>query len=278
MTAVSYAAATSFTILQEGGYTDDPRDSGNWSSGIVGQGTLIGSNMGCGAPATIAYMAQMRPNFVVTASWMRALPRPVYDGMARESYWRPMQCDALASGVDLSAFDDSWNTGTGSAAKKLQWLVGVTQDGQIGPLTLGQVARCSLAPIARALSSHDAALLQAKLGVTADGIVGPMTLGALAAAPDATVRPMVLLLGLAEAQSAYYRTLYNFPIYGDGWLARTGRRLAAAISLATGQPLPAQAERDLAPAPRVPDMPAHIRWRPFEPGIPIADQAARLAA
>lgn len=274
----NYAPTTAFTAAEEGPYTADPRDSGNWSSGQTGIGTLIGSNMGCGAPATIAYMARTQPGFAVTAAWMRTLPRSVYDGMARSKYWVPLQGDQLPAGLDLSLFDFGWNTGIGSAAKRLQWLVGATQDGQLGPKTLDLLVTCPLAPIARALATAEAIVLQQTLGVTADGSIGPQSLAALAAAPDATVRPIVLLLGLSEAQAAYYRSIYNFSTYGAGWLARTARRQAAGLQLITGTAPAAKAIRHTSRATRVPDEPAHIRWQPFEPGQPIAAQAARLAA
>lgn len=275
----NYAPTTAFTKVEEGGYTADPRDSGNWSSGITGQGTLIGSNMGCGAPATIAYMARVQPGFVVTASWMQTLPQAVYDGMAETGYWTPLQGNQLPAGLDSACFDFGWNTGIGSAAKRLQWLVGTSQDGQIGPETLARIAACPLAPIAQALSQADAANLQRHLGVTPDGDIGPITLASLAAQP--TIRPVVLLLALGEAQTAYYRSLFNFSIYGGGWISRTQRRIAAGMTLATGTAAAAGAAGAFHPGVRAPAAiePANATpWHPFEPGLRIAAQAARRAA
>jgi lysozyme family protein len=225
MSGRNYQVAKTFTIGQEGGYTNSPRDSGNWSSGVVGQGQLIGSNMGCGAPATIAYMADTEPGFVVTAEWMRNLPPTVYDGMAQTRYWQPLQIDSVPSGLDLSTFDSGWNIGIGHAAIQLQELVGAKQDGDIGPVTLGLIGNVPLGPLAHALGTADAMTLQTLLSVDPDGIVGPETLAALARMP-------LLCLRLSEIQAAYYRTLSNFSTYGDGWLARTGARLSAALALA----------------------------------------------
>jgi len=231
MAASSYAATKAFTISQEGGYTDDPRDSGNWSSGETGVGTLIGSNYGCGAPATIAYMAKTQPGFVVTAAWMAALPVAVYDGMVQTGYWNPLQCDSLPAGIDLSLFDDGWNTGIGSATKKLQGLLGTTQDGEIGPVTLGLINTVALAPIAKALNSTDAMTMQTLLSVDPDGDVGPITLAAVAA-QESTIRVPLLILRLSELQVAYYESLSNFATYGQGWLNRTAARAEAALTLA----------------------------------------------
>ncbi len=269
----SYETATAFTRGQEGGYTDDARDSGNWSSGEVGVGELIGSNLGCGAPATIAYMATVQPGFVVTAAWMKALPQTVYDGMASTLYWMPLACPFLPAGLDAVCFDFGWNTGVASAAKRLQWVVGATQDGEIGPATLAAVASCSLALLAAALTPEDAAILQRLLGVSADGRVGPRTLAALAASGGA-LRAQTLILALGEAQEVYYRGLANFSIYGQGWLNRTVARVEVGRSLA-GSLVPEAAafyapERRAVPAIEPPDAPI---WAPFKPGVPILAQA-----
>lgn len=47
-----------------------------------------------------------------------------------------MQCGALPKGVDLEVFDFGVNAGPGQSVKTLQKIVGVTQDGSIGPITL----------------------------------------------------------------------------------------------------------------------------------------------
>jgi lysozyme family protein len=277
----SYAPTTAFTKLEEGGYSSDPEDSGNWSSGETGVGIFIGSNLGCGAPATIAYMAATQPGFVVTATWMQALPEAVYDGMAQTGYWNPLQGNALMAGLDLACFDFGWNTGIGSAAKRLQWLIGASQDGEIGPETLGLTQSCALAPIAKSLAKADAETLQGRLGVNVDGDVGPETLAALEAQPQA--RAAVLLLGLGEAQTAYYRGLSNFSTYGTGWLARTGRRVTAGLALAGGTTVDARFHqaavaftakslRLARPAPPAIEAPNAKPWVPFEPGVPIAKQ------
>jgi lysozyme family protein len=229
MTASSFSITSLFTISQEGGYTNDPNDSGNWSSGICGVGNLIGSNMGCGAPSTIAYMGETEPNVEVTAEWMQALPVAVYSGMALTLYWDPLQCNAMPPGLDLSMFDSGWNIGTVESAVQLQKVLGATQDGDIGPITLGLISTVDVAYIAQSLGATDAAMLQRRLVVTPDGIVGPKTLAALAAQPNQRVP--VLLIALYEKQVSYYRSLFNFDDYGAGWLARASARLTAALAL-----------------------------------------------
>ena len=62
---------------------------------------------------------------------------PIY----KRNYWDRIKGDALPSGVDFAVFDLAVNGGTGRGAKMLQKVVGVTQDGGIGPQTLGAVGR-----------------------------------------------------------------------------------------------------------------------------------------
>ena len=60
---------------------------------------------------------------------------PIY----KENYWNRLRADDLPSGVDWSCFDWGVNSGTSRAAKALQRIVGVEQDGGIGPMTLQAV-------------------------------------------------------------------------------------------------------------------------------------------
>jgi lysozyme family protein len=61
----------------------------------------------------------------------------------RAWFWHPPQCDALPIGVDLCVFDFGVGSGPGTSARQLQAVLGVTQDGAIGPRTLEAVAAMS---------------------------------------------------------------------------------------------------------------------------------------
>lgn len=61
--------------------------------------------------------------------------KPIY----YENYWMRCKCEDLPTGVDLQVFDIAVNSGSGTAAKLLQRVVGATIDGSIGPQTLGYV-------------------------------------------------------------------------------------------------------------------------------------------
>jgi lysozyme family protein len=76
---------------------------------------------------------------------------------------------------------------------------------------------------------RSARLLQQALGFTGDevdGSIGPQT---LAAADRFDARTVVN--NLADRQTAYYRSLANFPIFGAGWLRRTKARRDAALAM-----------------------------------------------
>lgn len=60
----------------------------------------------------------------------------------RTNYWNKMQCGALPKGVDLEVFDFGVNAGPSRAVKLLQKVVGVEQDGSVGPVTLAAVRIC----------------------------------------------------------------------------------------------------------------------------------------
>ena len=61
---------------------------------------------------------------------------PIY----KENYWDRIKGDSLPSGVDWSVFDWCVNSGVSRAAKALQRIVGVEQDGGIGPMTISAVS------------------------------------------------------------------------------------------------------------------------------------------
>lgn len=61
-------------------------------------------------------------------------------------------------------------------------------------------------------------LLQTAVGVTADGKLGPMTMAAVQAAD-----PVELIENFSAAKEAFYRSLDDFPVYGNGWLSRVAQ-------------------------------------------------------
>ena len=60
-----------------------------------------------------------------------------------------------------------------------------------------------------------AKVLQRAVGVVPDGGIGAVTLAAVNAIPEAE-----LIEKFSEAKEAFYRSLSNFDVYGNGWLSR----------------------------------------------------------
>ena len=225
-----FASCSAFTRAEEGGYVADSRDSGNWTGGQVGNGDLVGSNMGVGAPALAAWMG---PGARVTAEQMRKLALSTYEAIARCKYWSPLECATLPMGVDLMIFDFGWNRGvTTSLNLLIQCLTAGHAQTDVARVWAAVYALESVLPssILPQISRSGVVILQDRLGIQEDGFAGPETAKQLALRPDLYVT--ALILALASAQISSYRRLTNFPIYGVGWLARTARRQTAALSLA----------------------------------------------
>jgi lysozyme family protein len=60
---------------------------------------------------------------------------PIY----KKNYWDRIKGDLLPSGVDWCAFDWCVNSGKSRPSKAIQRAVGATQDGAIGPATIGLI-------------------------------------------------------------------------------------------------------------------------------------------
>jgi lysozyme family protein len=67
---------------------------------------------------------------------MKKLKKDDVKEMYRELYWRKVGADELPNGVDISVADFAVNSGPGTAVKKLQRVIGASQDGSVGPQTI----------------------------------------------------------------------------------------------------------------------------------------------
>lgn len=65
------------------------------------------------------------------------LTREAAVGLYHVSYWLPLRCDALPAGLDLLVFDCGVNQGVAQAARLLQRVLRIPEDGLIGPHTIG---------------------------------------------------------------------------------------------------------------------------------------------
>jgi lysozyme family protein len=121
-------------IAYEGGFVNHPKDPGGPTNLGITQATL-GRYLGREA----------------TLGEVRALTREAAQPIYKRFFWDVLNCDALPGGVDLAVYDFGVNSGTSRAARYLQSVVGVAQDGQIGPATLTAVNRYSAEEVVKRL-------------------------------------------------------------------------------------------------------------------------------
>ena len=109
-------------LSHEGGFVNHPEDPG----GITNLGvTKKVYDEWTGRESTEQEMRDLTPEDV----------GPIY----KKNYWDRIKGDSLPSGVDWCAFDWCVNSGKSRPSKAIQRAVGATQDGAIGPATIGLI-------------------------------------------------------------------------------------------------------------------------------------------
>ena len=116
----NYAKCLAQVLKYEGGYVDHPKDPG----GPTNKGV------------TQAVYDNWRKSQNLSIQSVRAIADSEVAAIYKNLYWDRVSGDLLPSGVDFAVFDFAVNSGVSRAAKMLQSVVGVTQDGQIGPATI----------------------------------------------------------------------------------------------------------------------------------------------
>jgi len=102
-------------IGHEGGYANSPSDPG-------------GETM-WGVTAKVAYANGYTGR-------MRDLPRDTAKAIYRKQYWDSVKAEQLPLGLRFDVFDAAVNSGVSQSVKWLQRVVGVVDDGVIGPMTI----------------------------------------------------------------------------------------------------------------------------------------------
>lgn len=123
---MSFDTAFHAVLQNEGGYTNDERDPGNWTGGKVGQGTLKGTKYGISAAAY--------PDLDI-----KNLTPDVARSLYYTDYWTATGCQYLPDAVAGVVFDMAVNSGPGHAIRTLQKAVKVPVDGILGPKTIAAV-------------------------------------------------------------------------------------------------------------------------------------------
>ena len=137
-----------FTLREEGGFVDDPRDPGG------------ATNMG----VTLATYRAWSGNPEADAAQLRALPRSLATCIYGAGYWNPVRADALPDGIDLLVFDFAVTSGTMHSARELQAALrmdSVEIDGSIGPDTLSAVRKADVRSVIATLATRQGAFYRA---------------------------------------------------------------------------------------------------------------------
>ena len=122
--------ALKFTLFAEGGYSDNPADSGGPTNYGITQGTWDAYTAAQGLPP----------------SPVDRLPLSTAKAIYQHMYWDSGHCPDLPEKLAICHFDWCVNHGVTGAAFTLQAALGVTQDGIIGPVTLAAAAKCAVWP------------------------------------------------------------------------------------------------------------------------------------
>ena len=117
-------------IGEEGGYTANPADPGNWTGKRCNVGRCNGTKYGISAASY--------PTLSIAA-----LSLDDAKAIYRRDYWAHIQGDELPSAIALVVFDAAVNSGPDRAIRWLQGVLRVTVDGAIGPITIAAARQCA---------------------------------------------------------------------------------------------------------------------------------------
>ncbi|CAN7372412.1 glycoside hydrolase family 108 protein [Aminobacter sp. LjRoot7] len=115
----NFQRALALVLKHEGGWSDHPADPG----GATMKGVTLAN-----------FRRYVKPG--ATKDDLRRITDAQLATVYRRFYWDAVHGAELPDGVDYAVFDFAVNSGPGRAAKYLQGVVGVVQDGRIGPATI----------------------------------------------------------------------------------------------------------------------------------------------
>lgn len=118
----AFAAWCSFLAPTEGGFSIDPRDPGNWTSGKPGIGRLVGTKFGIAASA---HPDVDIPNLTIERA----------NAIRKSEYWDAINGDTMPPAIAFMLADAAYGSGPHIAATEFQEMLGVESDGVIGPVT-----------------------------------------------------------------------------------------------------------------------------------------------
>lgn len=138
--AQAFTAWCAFLGPIEGGFSNNPADPGNWTSGTIGVGELKGTKFGIAASShydlDIANLTLEQANAI-----------------RKREYWDAIEGDMLHPSVAFVLADAAYGSAPVRAIEQLQDVLKVKADGVIGKQTQGAIAQAIAAPSALGLPS-----------------------------------------------------------------------------------------------------------------------------
>jgi len=117
----NFARALALVLKHEGGFVNHPKDPG----GATNKGITIAN-----------YRRYVKSNGTIAD--LKRISDADVAKVYKERYWDAVRGDELPSGIDYAVFDFAVNSGPSRSAKFLQSVLGVPQDGEIGPVTMAK--------------------------------------------------------------------------------------------------------------------------------------------
>ena len=99
--------AFKFTVGEEGGYQNDPKDPGNWSGGDIGKGECRGTKYGISARA---YPMLDIKNLKIEDAKL----------IFETDYWKKSGCDKLNYPLNIIVCDNAYHSGVSAALSNLK--------------------------------------------------------------------------------------------------------------------------------------------------------------
>ena len=125
-----FEQAFQVVVGNEGGFSTNPADPGNWTGGACGKGKCNGTKYGISAASY--------PNLDIAALTLDAA-----EAIYQRDYWQRVRGDELPPSLALLVFDAAVNSGVSRAIRWLQAVVAVEVDGVLGPKSMAAIAACA---------------------------------------------------------------------------------------------------------------------------------------
>jgi len=143
MAAINASRAIREILKHEGGYVNHPSDPG----GATNKGITIAT-----------YRRYIKRSGTIADLKRLTTEQAIH--VYKAQYWDKVRADDLPSGVDYAVADFAVNSGPSRAAKYLQAVVGVKQDGKIGPHTLKATRQMTAADVINRLCDNRLAFMK----------------------------------------------------------------------------------------------------------------------